>query len=124
MSDGDFRSPKRALWSAVARGFVGRCPRCGRGRLFRGYVRPAPTCTPCGEDLTPYQTADFAPYLVVFFIGLVFTPLVLAMSLNPNFGDWALMPTLGAALGVALVLLPRTKGAAIGLLWALDVKTP
>jgi uncharacterized protein (DUF983 family) len=80
-------------------------------------------CTTCGEDLTLFQTADFAPYLVVFFIGLVFTPLVLAMSLNASFGDWALMPTLGAALGVALVLLPRMKGAAIGLLWALDVKT-
>lgn len=124
MSEGGGGSPGRTLSSAVARGFVGRCPCCGRGRLFRGYIRPAPTCRACGEDLTRYQTADFAPYLVVFVVGLVFTPLVLAMSLNSSLDDWALMPTLGAALAVALVLLPRMKGAAIGLLWALDVKTP
>ena len=109
---------------AVARGFIGRCPSCGRGRLIAGYVRPVRRCGVCGEDLAAYQTADFAPYLVTFVVGLVFTPLVLALSAHAELGGWALAATLGAAVTSALLLLPRMKGAAVGLLWALDVRTP
>lgn len=75
----------------------------------------------CGEDLDRYQTADFAPYLVTFFVGLVFTPLTFVLSLDETLADWALYATIAAALATAIALLPRTKGAAIGLLWALDV---
>jgi uncharacterized protein (DUF983 family) len=73
------------------------------------------------QALARYQTADFAPYIVTFFIGLVFTPLTFVLSLDEALGDWALYLTVGAALLTAILLLPRTKGAAIGLLWALDI---
>lgn len=118
------QSSRRAVVSAVARGFLGKCPACGRGRLIQGYIRQSPHCSACQENLAPYQTADFAPYLVTFAVGLIFTPLVLVLSGSPAFHDWAVAATLAAAIATALVLLPRAKGAAIGLLWALDVRAP
>lgn len=113
--------PTRVLGRALLRGFIGRCPACGRGPVIRGYISPVAACSACGEDLARYQTADFAPYLVTFFVGLVFTPLTFVLSLDETLADWALYVTIATALLTAILLLPRTKGAAIGLLWALDI---
>ena len=113
---------ERPLLRAVQRGVRGRCPACGRGRVLKGYITPLARCDACGEDLSPYQTADFAHYLVTFLIGLTFIPLVLALSLSGMAADWLIVPLLAAAVGLAILLLPRAKGAAIGLLWALDVR--
>jgi len=121
MSHDETPAPTRALGRAIMRGFIGRCPACGQGPVIRGYISPVAACSACGEALARYQTADFAPYIVTFFIGLVFTPLTFVLSLDEALGDWALYLTVGAALLTAIVLLPRTKGAAIGLLWALDI---
>ena len=121
MSHNQTPAPARVLGRAIMRGFIGRCPACGRGPVIRGYISPVAACSVCGEDLARYQTADFAPYLVTFFVGLVFTPLTFVLSLEETLADWALYATIAAALATAFVLLPRTKGAAIGLLWALDV---
>jgi len=104
------------------RGGLGRCPACGRGRILRGYISPIAACAACGEDLAPYQTADLGPYLVSFAIGLTFTPLAVAIALNPAIVDWIIWPLIAAALALAALLLPRAKGAAIGLLWALDIR--
>lgn len=113
---------RRALLSAVQRGICGRCPACGRGPVLRGYIAPVSACDACGEDLSPYRTADVAPYLVTFVIGLIFTPLVLVLSLSGAAEDWMIVPLLATALGLAIFLLPRAKGAVIGVLWALDVR--
>lgn len=112
----------RPLGLALARGLVGRCPACGKGRILAGYIRPAPRCTICGEDLSPYQAADFAPYIVTFLVGLIYTPLVLVLASNETRGDWIIVAILAAAVATALALLPRAKGASLGLLWALRVR--
>jgi uncharacterized protein (DUF983 family) len=114
----------RLLLRAVGRGFLGHCPACGRGAVLTGYIKPAARCLVCGENLAPYQTADFAPYLVTFTIGLIFTPLIVVMALRDPQSPWILYAFMTGALISALVLLPRAKGAAIGILWALDVATP
>jgi uncharacterized protein (DUF983 family) len=112
----------RPLLAAIARGFRNRCPHCGKGQLLRGYVTPTGDCAACNERLARYQTADFAPYLVTFAIGLIFMPTTLWLSLH-GFTTGPIVATLViSALAIALLLLPRMKGAAIGLLWALDVR--
>ena len=30
---------KRDVWTAMKRGFRGRCPRCGEGKLFRAFLK-------------------------------------------------------------------------------------
>ena len=51
---------RRPLGLAIRRGFAGRCPNCGKGKLFRAYLKVADRCDHCGEDLH-HQRADDAP---------------------------------------------------------------
>jgi uncharacterized protein (DUF983 family) len=111
--------PERRLGQALHRGLRGRCPACGKGRLLRNYLTPNPTCGACGEDLSRYQAADFAPYLVTFLVGLIFTPLTLVMS-GDRANDFTLPSLLLAAVACAVLLLPPIKGAALALLWAVN----
>lgn len=89
--------------------------------MLNAYLSPVATCGVCGENLAPYQAADFAPYSVTFFVGLIFTPLTVMTAMRDGANNWVLAALVGAALVSALLLLPRAKGAAIGMLWALDV---
>ena len=55
MSGFRWQAPRRErpLGEAICRGLVGRCPACGRGRLFRSLSQGShTTCKVCGEDLS------------------------------------------------------------------------
>lgn len=110
---------ERRLGVALQRGARGRCPACGKGRLLRNYLTPNARCSECGEDLSRYQAADFAPYLVTFLVGLIFTPLTLVLTAH-GANELMLPVLLLAAVVSAVLLLPPVKGAALGLLWAVD----
>lgn len=110
---------RRRLGNALLRGLRGRCAACGKGRLLRNYIAPNATCNVCGEDLSRYQAADFAPYLVTFLVGLIFTPLTLVLTAN-GANDFVLPLVLSAAGACAVLLLPPIKGAALALLWAVN----
>ena len=54
--------------SAIASGLKGRCPRCGRGSLFKGFLTLAPKCEICGLDYAFADSAD-GPAVFVCLIG-------------------------------------------------------
>ena len=47
------------------------CPRCGRGKLFKGFLAVAPACTVCGLDFSKVDTGDGPAVFVIFFAGFV-----------------------------------------------------
>jgi len=112
---------ERSVRRAVARGFANRCPACGDGAVLIDYLTPVPRCTVCGERLGAYATADFAPYLVMVVVGVIFMPLVLLLAATPQGPEWIIYVIILAALSAAWLLLPHMKGAVVGLHWALDV---
>ena len=60
----------RRAWpvlSPFATGIRGRCPRCGRGRLFRGFLTLAPDCEVCGLDYAFADPADGPAFFVICF---------------------------------------------------------
>lgn len=111
---------KRPMAAAIGRGALGRCPACGKGRLLRGFIAPQQHCESCGEALGQYQAADFAAYFVTFLVGAIFTPLTVVAAMRPHVSDTLIWLLLGGAVVTALLLLPRAKGAVIGLLWSLN----
>ena len=117
----DAQQPRRPMAVALRRGALGRCPACGNGALLQGFAAPQQSCKSCGESLGQYQVADFAAYFVTFLVGAIFTPLTVLAAMRPDASDSAMWVLLGAAAVTALLLLPRAKGAVIGLLWALNV---
>jgi uncharacterized protein (DUF983 family) len=110
---------KRNLAEAVRRGFTGRCPNCGEGRLLRGYLKVEPKCAVCGQDFTPLRADDGPAYLTILLVGhLVVAPLLcfpFIWTWNPFL---VVALCLSLVLGVCLAALPRIKGAFIGVLWA------
>lgn len=55
-------------WSA---GILGRCPRCGRGALFRGLLTTRERCEACGLDYGFIDSGDGPAPFAIFFAGLV-----------------------------------------------------
>ncbi|HXQ15809.1 MAG TPA: DUF983 domain-containing protein [Caulobacteraceae bacterium] len=108
----------------MLRGLRGRCPHCGKGRLFYRYLKVEPICQSCGHDLDRYPADDGPAYFTVLLVGhLVIVPfLILGSALIWKANLWILIPgTLAAAAAITLTALPVIKGAVVGLLYAVNV---
>ena len=65
---------KRDVWAAIKRGFRGRCPRCGEGKLFRAFLKVDDNCSVCDLDFTPHRADDLPAYLVIVIVGHIVVP--------------------------------------------------
>jgi uncharacterized protein (DUF983 family) len=52
----------------IKRGLLGRCPRCGEGKLFDGFLTLRPACNKCGLDYS-FADAGDGPAVFVILIG-------------------------------------------------------
>lgn len=48
-----------------------RCPRCGDGRLFAGFLALAPSCPVCGLDYAFAQSSDGPAVFIIFVVGFL-----------------------------------------------------
>jgi uncharacterized protein (DUF983 family) len=105
---------KTALW----RGLTGHCPHCGKGRMFRAFLKVADRCNVCGEELHHQRADDFPAYLVIVLVGHLVVPLVLhvEMTYQPAYWIHAAM-FLPLTLALSLLLIQPVKGAVIALQW-------
>ncbi len=117
------RTPRRdrPLREAVKRGLLGRCPACGRGRLFSAYLKLNTTCKVCGEDLSHARADDAPAYLTMLIVcHLVIAGVLISDDAWPGASlvTTSLIWLTVAAVG-SLLLLPRMKGAVVGQQWAM-----
>jgi uncharacterized protein (DUF983 family) len=111
---------KRNVWTALKRGFRGRCPRCGEGKLFRAFLKVDDHCSVCGLDFTPHRADDLPAYLVIIIVGHIMVPL--ALTIETNFSPPVALQLaiyLPLTLVASLLLLQPVKGAVVGVQWAL-----
>jgi uncharacterized protein (DUF983 family) len=111
---------KRDLWTAMKRGFRGRCPRCGEGKLFRAFLKVADNCDKCGQDFSHHRADDLPAYLVIVVVGHIVVPLALYIETNyspPVALQLAIY--LPLTLFASLALLQPVKGGVVALQWAL-----
>ena len=111
---------KRDVWTALKRGFRGRCPRCGEGKLFRAFLKVDNNCSVCGLDFTPHRADDLPAYLVIVIVGHLVVPL--ALLIETNYSPPVALQLeiyLPMTLILSLVLLQPVKGAVVGIQWAL-----
>jgi uncharacterized protein (DUF983 family) len=110
-------------WRAgIARGLQGRCPACGRGRLFARFLKVADSCGDCGAELHHHRADDLPPYIVILIVGHILGWAILVAETRFEAPLWlhlALWPLL--ALVLSLVLLQPVKGAVVGLQYALGM---
>jgi len=111
---------KRDLWTAMKRGFRCRCPRCGKGKLFRAFLKVDNSCSVCGLDYTPHRADDLPAYLVIVIVGHIVVPVVLWVETNYSPAVWLQLAIyLPLTLFASLFLLQPVKGAVVGVQWAL-----
>jgi uncharacterized protein (DUF983 family) len=111
---------KRDVWTAMKRGFRGRCPRCGEGKLFRAFLKVDNSCSVCGLDFTPHRADDLPAYLVIVIVGHLLVPIILWVETNYSPPVWLQLSIyLPFTLIASLLLLQPVKGAVVGMQWAL-----
>jgi uncharacterized protein (DUF983 family) len=111
----------RDKWQAVKRGFMGKCPHCGEGKMFRAFLKVAEACPSCGEELHHQRADDAPPYMTIFVVGhIIGAGMLWVEHQNDALPIW-IHATIWPILTVVLsfYFLPRIKGALIGLQWAL-----
>ncbi|MEP2784540.1 MAG: DUF983 domain-containing protein [Pseudoruegeria sp.] len=104
---------------AMLRGWRRKCPKCGAGDLFKGFLKVRDECAVCHEEFHHQRADDGPAYLTILIVGhiLGFAMHISFTQLRP---DPLLLGTVLSVLSVALALylLPRIKGAFVGLQWA------
>jgi uncharacterized protein (DUF983 family) len=109
---------KPSTQNALIRGALGRCPRCGQGRLLHHYLKVVDRCSKCGEPYGHFRADDAAPWLTILIVGHLTMPVVLAVEENFQPPIWlAYSIYLPLILLLTLALLPRCKGITLAALW-------
>ena len=104
---------------ALRRGFFLRCPSCGKGHVLHSYLKVNKSCSNCKLDLTWARADDGPAYFTILLVGhlagfglhimwSIWEPPAIVMASTVSIG----------AIVLSLALLPRFKGALIGLQWA------
>lgn len=105
------------LKPALLRGARRKCPRCGDGQIFRGYLKVAPECNSCQLDFTPQRADDGPAYIVVLVVAHlvgVMLPLMFLVLDNP----WIITGLLSVmTVALSLLMLPPIKGMFVSLQW-------
>jgi uncharacterized protein (DUF983 family) len=110
---------QRSVGRAVLNGLLLRCPHCGKGHMFRAYLKVADKCDVCREELFHHRADDFPPYLTIVLVGHIIIFTMLELMLHFDIEPWLYMVTLGPlAVILPMILLPSVKGAVVGLQWA------
>jgi uncharacterized protein (DUF983 family) len=63
--------PTERLPSPFVTGFACRCPRCGEGPLFSGFLKPVSRCESCGEDLSFAAATEGPAVFIILIVGFV-----------------------------------------------------
>lgn len=120
----------RPTGRAMLRGALGRCPACGEGKLFRSFLKVADHCPACDEAMHHQRADDGPAYLTILLVSHLGAPLLLASFVAWRPSAMTMIWTFGlGAVALSLLLLPRIKGAMVGLQWArrmhgFDTATP
>jgi len=94
---------------------AGRCPRCGRGRLFAGFLQIAPRCEVCGLDLSAQDSGDGPVAFVILIVGFLVVGLALLVEVKWGWPVWLhLIVWLPLALVLTLALMRPLKGWLVG----------
>lgn len=119
----EVKPENRPKFQAIARGFIGRCPNCGQGKLFSGYLTLVERCDTCDEPLSQYDP-DLVLALVVGLVVVTVIAIVFFAAEIEGMGSPIIYMTLlvPIAMVVTFLVLRPFKGALTGFLWAIKTR--
>jgi uncharacterized protein (DUF983 family) len=113
MTDPEQNYPRAA---PLRTGLSGCCPRCGKGRLFAGFLTLAPACNVCGLDYGFADAADGPAFFVMSIVGFVVVGGALWVEIAYQPPLWVHVALwLPLAIALPLLLLRPFKGVLVAL---------
>lgn len=107
--------PMPSLGTAVGRGLRNRCPICGKGRVFNGYLTLVEHCSHCHAPLARLRADDAPPYFTILLVGHLLVPGVLSVEKAYEPPMWLHMVVwLPLFTILCMVLLRPVKGGVVG----------
>jgi uncharacterized protein (DUF983 family) len=75
------------LTESAMRGIACKCPRCGRGKLYAGFLTLRPKCESCGLDYTFIDSGDGPAIFIIMIAGaiVVAAALIVEVKYQPPF---------------------------------------
>ncbi|NGP17667.1 DUF983 domain-containing protein [Devosia aurantiaca] len=109
------RSVAQAMW----RGTLCRCPHCGKGKMFRAFLKVVDQCDVCGEELNHHRADDFPPYIAITIAGHIIIAIMMHMDMAYRVEPMTyIISMIPLAIILPLLMLQPIKGAIVGLQWA------
>ena len=118
------------LWAArinskklppVETGLRGKCPQCGEGSLFKGFLSFQDICEACHADFTIEDAGDGPTVFVIFLVGIFIVPMALGFSMVLNAPLWlTYLIWIPIIILVSLLLLRLLRGVMFNLQWKHD----
>ena len=100
-------------------GLAGKCPRCGEGKLFQGYLKIADKCGVCDLDYSKADSGDGPAVFVIFIAGfLAISVLFLLMFMFDTTPEIAFLGSVLTTIVTSLVCLPIFKSTLVALQYA------
>jgi uncharacterized protein (DUF983 family) len=113
--------PMPRLSVALRRGFSCHCPNCGKGKLYKSYLKLVDHCVECGEPLGHIRADDLPAYFTIFIVGHVVVGLMLT-AIQYGISSWVGIPSsILLTVVMTLWLLPKVKGVVAAHLWRLKI---
>jgi uncharacterized protein (DUF983 family) len=104
--------------SPIKTGLAGACPRCGRGKLFSGYLTVAPSCAVCGLPFDFADAGDGASWFVMLVTGFVGVGAILITEAAYQPPIWVhVLIAIPLLIVLPLLLLRPVKGMLIAQQW-------
>lgn len=101
---------------AISTGLACRCPRCGIGRLFKGFLTLPPRCDHCGLDYGFADAGDGPAVFVTLIVGTIVVGLALILDIAYEPPIWVHMViSLPLAVILCLAVLRPSKGVLVAL---------
>ncbi len=104
-------------WLVIKRGLIRRCPQCGKGQIFSGYLNLMPECLECGESFRNIRSDDAAPWATVLFVGHLAAWIISYLVKGDVSSMNLILIVLIFVLFVAGITLPIMKGVFVNLNW-------
>ena len=100
----------------IVAGLAGRCPRCGKGQMFSGFINLKPACAACGLDYAFADAGDGPAVFVIMIAGFIVVGAALLVEIRYAPPLWVhLLLWLPLILLTTLAPLRLIKGVLIAL---------
>jgi len=108
--------PGRSVAGLIGLGVRGRCPRCGRGKLFDGFLDIAERCAVCGLGFGGDEAGDGPAAFGVLVIGAIVVGLAFLVEVTFSPPTWVhLVLWIPLVLGGSVAILRPLKGISVAL---------